>query len=96
MKRASGLFQAHATRGVPLSISITLCMKHGAIPNLAEFYFDALLQGWSHDTAESTIEAACRDNTYPFDAREFKERCVIVWQRHGGDLTACRDFLRAD
>lgn len=93
MTRFSHLFRMHDEQGVPLQVSLLLCMSSGVTPNLDKFFFDAVAAGWNPDSAYATIEGACRENDYPFDLGEFKERLAATWQRCGRDFAACGAYL---
>lgn len=90
----SGLFKLHDERGVPLSISLMLLAERGEQGNVAEFFFDALLAGWTPEGALAVIEGARRDNDLPFDSTTFMANAAAVWTRCGS-LQACREACRS-
>jgi hypothetical protein len=74
-------FVLHTTHGVPLSISCMILTPRGFKPNLARFYFESVLEGWSEKTAMSVIREACRDNDLEFNEQEFLGRAELLWMR---------------
>lgn len=87
------LFELHATKGLPLSMAMMLLNKETVPPNLAKFWFDAMLGGWTPERAFSVVEGACRDNEWPYDYDEFKTKLAIVSTKHNHDWSKCSEFL---
>ena len=74
-------FVLHTTHGIPLSMAIMILTPRGFKPNLARFYFESVLEGWSEKTVISVLREACRDNDIEFDEKEFLGRAELLWMR---------------
>lgn len=62
---ATGLFKIADERGFPLMCAIDECVKHGLIPCLEQFVYDAIRAGWPKDRAVQRVREACCDAGYP-------------------------------
>ena len=79
LDRRSPLFAAHATHGIPLSVALMILKEKGCVGNLAEFFFDSMVGGWSPEQALEVIEGASRDNEMAFDKARFMASAASVW-----------------
>ncbi len=76
------LFIAHDTRGVPLSVSLTLLHASDYVPDLYGFYCDAVIAGWSPKSTVSRIREAVVD-VYGFEYwQAVEQRLARLAQEH--------------
>lgn len=69
-----GLFKAHDTDGLPLSLSLTFIEKEGMVPDLFGFVLDAAIAGWNDKTIFSRVREAVIDVYGPAHWSEVEHR----------------------
>ena len=75
----SGAFFLTDSKGLPLEVLGSYCVEQGIWFNSAEFFLDAMMAGWSPDTALAQLREAHQGNGKPWDEAMFRYRLAQLF-----------------